>query len=243
MPPLLRTKLRRKGFDLKELNLAITDCPLDLSRRAPNQVVVTKCKEKFYKDMIAHFSFAPKRCRSIKVFYPLPTKIFLYLYLYLFKNWSHPITTKYLYQPESPCICISSKTGLTQSKSNILFTNQNISLSVSVPLQKPIPPDQSQILWDCTSLYDAKVLPLWTSLKLLETCIPDINNTAVDSLSNCESRTNTKDLILTIQSLRCCKYLLCSNIAMYCDTSLFSELKMPFPHFQFCILIMLCYEG
>ena len=157
MPPLLRTKLRRKGFDLKELNLAITDCPLDLSRRAPNQVVVTKCKEKFCKDLIAHFSFAPKRCRSIKVFYPLPTKIFLYLYLYLFKNWSHQITTKYLFQPESPCICISSKTGLTQSKSNILFTNQNISLSVSVPLQKPIPPDQSQILWDCTSLYDAKV--------------------------------------------------------------------------------------
>ena len=80
---LLSTKLRRKSFDLKELNLAITDCPLDLSRRAPNQVVVTKCKEKFYKDLIAHFSFAPKRCRSIKVFYPLPTKIFLYLYLYL----------------------------------------------------------------------------------------------------------------------------------------------------------------
>ena len=115
MPPLLRTKLRRKGFDLKELNLAITDCPLDLSRRAPNQVPVTKCKEKFCKDLIVHFSFAPKRCRSIKVFYPLPTKIFLYLYLYLWSHWS---------------------------QQNI-FTNQN--LPVSVSLQKPILPDQSQI--------------------------------------------------------------------------------------------------
>ena len=122
MPPLLRTKLRRKGFDLKELNLAITDCPLDLSGRAPNQVVVTKCKEKFCKDLIAHFFFSSKRCRSIKVFYLLPTRIFRYLYLYLFKNWSHPITIRYLYQPESPCICncISSKTDLNRSKSNIV---------------------------------------------------------------------------------------------------------------------------
>ena len=142
MLPLLRTKLRRKGFDLKELNLAITDCPLDLSGRAPNQVPMTKCKEKFCKDLIAHFSFAPKRCRSIKVFYPLPTKIFLYLYLYLFKNWSHQITTKYLFQPESPCICISSKTDLTRSQQSI-FTNQN--LPVSVSLQKPILLNQSQI--------------------------------------------------------------------------------------------------
>ena len=120
-PSLLRTKLRRKGFDLlKELNLAITDCPLDLSRRAPNQVPVTKCKEKFCKDLIAHFSFSSKRWRSIKVFYPLPTRIFWYLYL--FKNRSHPIKVKYLYQPESLsiCICISSKTDLNRSKSNIV---------------------------------------------------------------------------------------------------------------------------
>ena len=146
----------------------------------------------------------------------LPTRISLYLYL--FKNRSYPIIVKYLYQPESLsiCICTSSKTDSTRSKSNI------------VRLHK--------FVW-------RKSFPLWTSLKLFETCIPEINNTAVDYLSNCESRTNTKDLILTIQSLRCCKYLLCSNIAMYCDTSLFSELKMPFPHFQFCILIIPCYEG
>ena len=146
MLPLLRTKLRRKGFDLKELNLAITDCPLDLSGRAPNQVPMTKCKEKFCKDLIAHFSFAPKRCRSIKVFLPftnqnlrvsvsvplqklispdhnkisLPTRISLYLYL--FKNRSYPIKVKYLYQPESLsiCICTSSKTDSTRSKSNIV---------------------------------------------------------------------------------------------------------------------------
>ena len=123
MPPLLRTKLRRKGFDLKELNLAITDCPLDLSRRAPNQVPVTKCKEKFCKDLIAHFSFSSERWRLIKVFYPLPTRFSPYLYLYLFKNRSYPIKVKYLiYQPESLsiCICTSSKTDSTRSKSNIV---------------------------------------------------------------------------------------------------------------------------
>ena len=63
----------------KKLNFAITDCPLDLSRRVPNQVPMTKCKDKFCKDLIAHFSFSSKRWRSIKVFYPLPTRIFWYL--------------------------------------------------------------------------------------------------------------------------------------------------------------------
>ena len=119
MPPLLRTKLRRKGFDLKELNLAITDCPLDLSGRAPNQVPMTKCKEKFCKDLIAHFSFAPKRCRSIKVFYPLPTKIFLYLYLYLFKNRFHPIKVKYC---EIAQVCMMQKfpaLNITQTFRNL----------------------------------------------------------------------------------------------------------------------------
>ena len=114
---LLSTKLRRKSFDLKELNLAITDCPLDLSRRAPNQVVVTKCKEKFYKDLIAHFSFAPKRCRSIKVFYPLPTRIFWYLYL--FKNRSHPIKVKYC---EIAQVCMMQKfpaLNITQTFRNL----------------------------------------------------------------------------------------------------------------------------
>ena len=115
MPPLLRTKLRRKGFDLKELNLAITDCPLDLSGRVPNQAVVTKCKEKFCKDLIAHFSFAPKRCRSIKVFYPLPTKIFLYLYLYLFKNRFHPIKVKYC---EIAQVCMMQKFSRFEHHSN-----------------------------------------------------------------------------------------------------------------------------
>ena len=131
-PSLLRTKLRRKGFDLlKELNLAITDCPLDLSRRAPNQVPVTKCKEKFCKDLIAHFSFSSKRWRSIKVFFPLPTRISLYLYL--FKNWCQPITTRYRYQPETSGICIFSKTDLT-------WSNQNLSKSVSVSLQNRCQP-------------------------------------------------------------------------------------------------------